>query len=159
MRSEIVAEARTWLDTPYLHQGRRKGHGVDCLGLIVGVGKALGLLDYDNRAYSPQPDAVTLKRLCDRHLACRDDLRPGSIALLWIQRRDLPQHMAIVTDLPGRLGIVHAHQRLGAVREHSLDEFWGKRVLAVYDFPETREQRAEGGGTMKSGLCSLFSGS
>ena len=158
MRSEIVAEARTWLDTPYLHQGRRKSHGVDCLGLIVGVGKALGLLDYDHRAYSPQPDAVTLQCLCELHLVRRDDLRPGSIALLWMAHRGVPQHMAIVTDLPGRLGIIHAHQRLGAVREHGLDEFWAKRVLAIYDFPGIRDQKAEGGGEMKSVLCSLSSG-
>ena len=144
MRSEIVAEARTWLDTPYLHQGRRKGHGVDCLGLIVGVAHALGLSRYDNRAYSPQPDAVTLQRLCDKHMTLRDGLVPGAVALLWMARREVPQHMAIVTDLPGRLGIIHAHQRLGAVREHGLDEFWGKRVLAVYDFAGIRDQRPEG---------------
>jgi cell wall-associated NlpC family hydrolase len=135
VRDSIVAEARTWLDTPYLHQGRRKGHGVDCLGLVIGVGKALGLLDYDHRAYSPQPDADLLCGECERYLVRREGLAPGAIALMWIAHRELPQHMAIVTELAaGRTGIIHAHQRLGRVREHGLDAFWGKRVLAVYDF-------------------------
>jgi cell wall-associated NlpC family hydrolase len=33
-RDSIVAEALTWLRTPYHHKGRVKGVGVDCGGLI-----------------------------------------------------------------------------------------------------------------------------
>ena len=138
LRRAIVAEARSWLGTPYRHQGREKGRGCDCLGLIVEVGRALGLLGYEKLAYSPHPDGVTLRRECDRHLTPLDvageDAPPGSVLLLWVQNRRTPQHLAIVTDLPGRLGIVHAHQMLGAVREHGFDGFWLKRVIGVYDF-------------------------
>lgn len=142
-RRAIVAEARTWLNTPYRHQGRRKGHGVDCLGLISGVARSLGLVAYDRADYAPQPDGALLKRECDRLLVQQNaadlnaysDQALGSVLLLWIAARNLPQHMAIVTDLPGRLGIIHAHQMLGSVREHGLDSFWLKRIIAVYDFP------------------------
>ncbi len=44
---EVVRVARTWLGTPYHHQGRVKGAGVDCAGLSVGVAKELGLSDVD----------------------------------------------------------------------------------------------------------------
>jgi hypothetical protein len=33
----FIAQARTWIGTPFHHQGRLKGVGCDCLGLIVGV--------------------------------------------------------------------------------------------------------------------------
>ena len=36
-RAAIVAEARSWLGTPYHHQASRKGAGADCLGLVRGV--------------------------------------------------------------------------------------------------------------------------
>ncbi len=35
--SDVVRTARTWLGTPYHHQGRLKGVGVDCAGLLIGV--------------------------------------------------------------------------------------------------------------------------
>jgi NlpC/P60 family putative phage cell wall peptidase len=37
----VVAEALTWLGTPYRHQGSRKGVGCDCLGLVLGVWRAI----------------------------------------------------------------------------------------------------------------------
>ena len=36
-RQAIVAEARSWIGTPYLHQGRVKGVGVDCAMLLLEV--------------------------------------------------------------------------------------------------------------------------
>ena len=46
----ITAQARTWLDTAYHHQGRLKKSargkgGVDCLGLVIGVIDELGMQD------------------------------------------------------------------------------------------------------------------
>ncbi|MBN9249774.1 MAG: hypothetical protein J0I86_04210, partial [Mesorhizobium sp.] len=38
---EIVAEALSWLGTPYRHQASSKGVGCDCLGLIRGVWRSL----------------------------------------------------------------------------------------------------------------------
>jgi len=46
-RTDVVAEARTWLGTPFKHQGCLKGVACDCIGLIKGVGLALCLADYD----------------------------------------------------------------------------------------------------------------
>ncbi len=35
--SRIVASARGWIGTPYVHQASTKGAGCDCLGLLRGV--------------------------------------------------------------------------------------------------------------------------
>lgn len=54
LREEIVAEARTWLGTPYRHAQRAKGSagGVDCLNLVAGVFQALGVLgSFDAEPY------------------------------------------------------------------------------------------------------------
>lgn len=36
-RAAVVAEARQWLGTPYHHEARLKGIGVDCAQLLIGV--------------------------------------------------------------------------------------------------------------------------
>ena len=42
-KEDVVREAKTWLGTPFHHQGRLKGVGVDCAGVIVCVAKELKL--------------------------------------------------------------------------------------------------------------------
>jgi hypothetical protein len=41
-RSDIIAEARSWIGTPYAHQASVKGIGCDCLGLVRGVWRVNG---------------------------------------------------------------------------------------------------------------------
>ena len=67
-RDAICAEALAWLGTPYHDLACVKGVGVDCGQLIIGVAKALGLLDPAWRcpAYSPE-----------RHLHQRSDMMSG----------------------------------------------------------------------------------
>lgn len=43
-RHNVVAEAKTWLGTPYHHHGRVKGVGVDCAMLPAEVYHACGLI-------------------------------------------------------------------------------------------------------------------
>ena len=52
-RAAVVAEARTWLRTPYHHAADVKGHGVDCAMLLVRVYCDLGLVEkFDPRPYT-----------------------------------------------------------------------------------------------------------
>lgn len=45
MRRAVVAEALTWLRTPYHHAARIKGVGVDCAQFLIAVYAATGLID------------------------------------------------------------------------------------------------------------------
>jgi cell wall-associated NlpC family hydrolase len=45
LRQAIIAEAETWLGTRFHHMEALKGAGTDCLGLIYGVYRAVGLVD------------------------------------------------------------------------------------------------------------------
>jgi cell wall-associated NlpC family hydrolase len=96
--AEILAAARTWLGTPWRHQGRLRGIAVDCSGLILGVGRELKLLDFDTRAYGRIPDGQQLRALCEQHLLAKPvaDVAPGDVPLMRFTRQ--PQHPAIVAS-------------------------------------------------------------
>ena len=138
--SIIVAQARTWLGTPFHHQARLKGKGCDCLGLIVGVVDEMGLKDahgrllssYDEITYPKEPDgAYLIEKLTDLldEVPIRD-ARAGDLALFKV--RENPQHLAILTDYEGTLGMIHSFAPSRRVVEHRLDDDWKSRLLKVY---------------------------
>lgn len=54
-RASVLAEAMTWIDTPYHHHGRIKGAGVDCAQLLIAVYSGCGVApEVDPGVYSPQ---------------------------------------------------------------------------------------------------------
>ncbi len=56
LRNAIVAEALTWIGTPYRWCADIKGVGVDCLMMLVRVYQSVGLVPngYDPRPYNPR---------------------------------------------------------------------------------------------------------
>jgi cell wall-associated NlpC family hydrolase len=109
-RAAVVAEARTWLGTPWVHQHRVKGHAVDCAGLVIGVARTLGLVgpDFDVADYTRTPDGRLLD-LCAAHMrpVSRAAMQPGDVVVVAVEHD--PQHMGIVTPYPGgRLAMIHA---------------------------------------------------
>lgn len=138
-RMDVVAEARTWLETPFAHQGWKKGLACDCIGLIKGVGVALGLFDYNENsekaqryaAYSTLPNPRKMRQgLAEFFVSIpKDEALPSDI--LYIAWAKEPQHVALVTDH----GIIHSYSHIGKVVEHALDEEWSRRVCAAYRYP------------------------
>jgi NlpC/P60 family putative phage cell wall peptidase len=137
-REEIVAEARTWIGTPYLHQASLKGAGCDCLGLVRGVWRAL-LGSEPERAPPYSPDWAealqreTLAQAAARHLVpvARDVFLPGDV-LLFRWRAHLPaKHMAIV-GAPDTM--IHAHDG-AAVTEVAIAPWWRRRLAYAFRFP------------------------
>lgn len=129
---DVVAEARRWLGAPFRHQGRSRETGVDCLGLVLSVGRALGFDLADAPAYTRQPDAAALRAGLERHLlaVAPEAVRPGDILLMSIRRS--PQHLGLLTEAGG---IIHVHAAAGKVVEHDLGSRWGGLVVAAYRFP------------------------
>ncbi len=112
---------------------------MDCGGLIIGVGRELGLLDFDTRAYGRIPDGQRLRALCDEHLLPKlvTDVQPGDVLLMRFTRH--PQHLAIVGDRGAPFSLIHAYADAGASVEHGADPKWRRRIVAAYSFkqPET----------------------
>lgn len=134
MRADIIAEARRWLGTPFQHQGRMRGVGCDCLGLVAGVALALGYIDQQPPAdYGRRPDGRRLAAALDTYLTCKQGApEPGDIVLMtW---RINPMHVAIVGDSVSPFSLIHAASEFGRVVEHGADANWQRRILAVYEF-------------------------
>lgn len=133
LRLAILAEAGSWLRTPYHHEAMVKGAGVDCAMLLVAVYHACGLIPaIDPRPYPPD---WMLHRSEERYLGWVRQYAhpvgsplPGDIAVYQFGR--VVAHAAIVVDWPR---IIHAYRPAGmvilgdgaaGVLEHRLRGFW-----------------------------------
>lgn len=144
-REAIVAEARTWCGTPFMHQQSLNGVGVDCVGLILGVGRELGILQISPAewepfaAYTRQPNPArmrkAMRRFLDESAHDRLNLPPiGSIGWFgW--RADLPMHLAITAEFDGRATMIHAFEHQKFCVENSIDQLWRDRVDSWWQFP------------------------
>lgn len=132
-RADIIREARTWLKTPYRHQGRLKGIACDCAGLIIKVPVACGLYTsgFDIDGYSRFPDPPLMKQFLDRYMDRVTPAEPSGGDVLWLRPRRIPQHCAIYT-FEGT--IIHAIDLQRGVTEHRLDERWRRAISAVYRY-------------------------
>lgn len=114
-RAEVVALARTWLGTPYHHQGDVLGAGVDCAMLLVRVYRDAGLIpEIDPRPY---PHDWHLHRDAERYLGWVEQYahqveqpQPGDV-VLWRFGRTY-SHGAIYL---GEGRIIHSYLDLGCV--------------------------------------------
>lgn len=144
--SRVVAEARSWVGTPYQHLGRVKGSGCDCVGLPFLVGRALGLdvggdLDWysalpsDGRAEAEVRRRTVLVAEAPRRL---ERYPGGLIAMLWVSRRGVGQHLGVLAYArsdPTRVTMIHATRSAGRVVEAGLSEKWRKRILSLHAIP------------------------
>lgn len=53
-RARVIEVARSYLGTPYVHMGRRRGAGVDCLTLLADVYPEAGIVPYVAVPYYPK---------------------------------------------------------------------------------------------------------
>ena len=137
-RSAIVAEARDWIGTPYMHQASLKGVGCDCLGLVRGVWRALVGAEPERAppyaaAWAEATGEEALAQAAARHLVAigLDEFHDGDV-LLFRWRKHMPaKHAAIVMaqDL-----MVHAHDG-AAVAEVALAPWWRRRLAYAFRFP------------------------
>ncbi len=138
---EIVARARDWIGTPYVHQASRKGVGCDCLGLVRGLWREM--LDAEPVAVPPYTqdwsEAAGEERLW---LAASTYLRekplgeraPGDVALLRMREGSVAKHLGILATRDGMPSLIHAYARRGVV-ESAMVGPWSRRIVAVFAFP------------------------
>jgi NlpC/P60 family putative phage cell wall peptidase len=137
-RAAVIAEALSWLGTPFHDCASVKGAGVDCLNLIKAVYVNCGLIeDFVLPPYKPQygyhrSDPLFLKAL-EQYAHRVERPEPGDVAMFWYGRQ--AAHSGIVIDAQT---IVHAFSPVGrvtkgALRDHSqvaagergaIDSYW-----------------------------------
>ena len=108
----IYEHARACLETPFVHQGRVLGVGMDCAGVVAHAVSAAGLPVNDVFGYTRAPMGGLLKQTLDSHSFVRRipvSETPVAGDILLMHFGNEPQHLAIA----GETTIVHAYQNVG----------------------------------------------
>jgi hypothetical protein len=142
-RSRIIAEARTWLSTPFVDGQGLKGAGVDCAYLLARVHEGVGLVDrVEIPYYSPQ---IFLHKLGDdgylkiisqyAHEISEADVRPGDMVLYRVARSFT--HGGIIESWPDK--IIHPIRPHGVIYSSADEGFVFRRprkFFSVFPLPE-----------------------
>ncbi len=137
-REDVVRVARTWLRTPFHHQARVRGHGVDCGNLVAEVGAELGLmssLEPGELRYSRRPNPNQMRAVIAKYLdpvEGREPL-PGDVVWMGWQGPGVPMHLGILTLLHGA-GILHAYADAGQVVETAVPPNMWVKVHSVWTY-------------------------
>ena len=115
-RKAVVAEAMSWIGTPFHHAGRLKGIGVDCAMFPLAVYSAVGIIPPIDTV-EPYPVDWHLHRSEERYLETvlryadeTDAPQTGDFVLFQFGR--CFSHGAIITDYPN---IIHSYFRQGVI--------------------------------------------
>jgi NlpC/P60 family putative phage cell wall peptidase len=153
----IVAIARFWIGTPYVHQASLKGVGCDCLGLLRGIWRELyGEEPEEIPPYSldwaEATGAETLYMALKRHAheIGAGSIAPGDIALFRMGGRGPAKHCGVIgirqrafgsrdpyshdCRLPVadcRLTLIHARQNK-RVSEEPLSALWNRKLAFAF---------------------------
>lgn len=150
-RAGVVAAARAWIGTPYVHQASVRGAGTDCLGLVRGVWRDLfGAEPEAPPAYTPDwaeaSGEETMAAAARRHLieiACAQAgagdvvlfrMRAGRGGARFMNGGSAagPAKHAAILSAPDRM--IHAYSGR-AVVETGLGPWWRARVAFAFRFP------------------------
>jgi NlpC/P60 family putative phage cell wall peptidase len=140
--TDIVAIARTWIGTPYVHQGARRGAGCDCLGLLRGVWAEAStsplqpVLPYTSDWSEPQGDEVLWQALAHQLIAKpRDAPQQGDVLLFRMRQGGVAKHVGLQANTGPHATFIHAYQGHG-VRESTFSSPWQRRLVARFSTSE-----------------------
>lgn len=134
---EVIRVASECLNTPFLHQGRVIGRGMDCAGVLVHCFKRLGVpfndeMGYPRNPYDGQLDKILAAQPSLRAIS-KSEMQAGDVLSMRI--KTAPQHIAIhAGQVRGHDYIIHGSSEHGKVCIHRLCDVWGARVMRVYRF-------------------------
>lgn len=140
MSALVVAEARKWLGTPYVHQASVQGVGTDCLGLLRGVWRALhGSEPVTIPAYTRDwAEAEGREELIEAGnrwlLPCGADIAEGDVLVFRMRTGSIAKHLGIVSSAGPSAAFIHAYTGHGVV-ESPLSDPWLRRIAARFVFP------------------------
>lgn len=139
---KVVALARDWIGTPYIHQASVQGAGADCLGLVRGIWRALyGAEPEPAPAYTPDwgefGTAELLLAGAARHLepvAREAEFAVGQVLLFRMRQGAVAKHLGILCETGDAPRFVHAYTYHGVI-ESPLTTPWRNRIAARFRFP------------------------
>lgn len=134
-RKDLVKEARTWIGTKFKKGGRDRT-GVDCIGLLIGVGRTFQFDIKDSIEYSFSPEPSMFQNMVYDQTVHRDmnDVMEGSIVIL--RQSIFPMHTGIIAkNAAGSWTIINANLKERRVIEQSID-VWADLIISLRDYKE-----------------------
>ena len=139
--SAVLAIARAWLGTPYLHQSSVQGVGCDCLGLARGIWRVLhGQEPWEVPPYSRDwGEAGSREVLAEAARAALievalSDAGPGTLILFRMVPGLPAKHCGVLAESVIRPRLIHAYDRSGVVEE-AFTLAWARRAAFAFQFP------------------------
>ena len=138
----VVAEARSWIGTPYLHQASVKGAGADCLGLVRGIWRSL--YQHEPEPVPPytddwaEPDHREVLLLAARRWLLEKPVArqaSGDVLLFRMRSGSIAKHLGVQSQAGPEPRFIHAYTGHGVV-ENALSQPWCRRIAARFAFPE-----------------------
>lgn len=129
----IITAARQAVGTRFVHQGRRLGVGLDCIGLVAHVATAIGAAHEDASAYGRRPQGGLLEAGLDAQpclVRVREEIMPGDVLLMKFEGDASASHVGICCGAT----MVHAWAVMRKVCEHDIDDEWRRRIVRAYRF-------------------------
>jgi NlpC/P60 family putative phage cell wall peptidase len=137
--AQVVELAKTWLGTPYRHQGTMRAVGCDCLGLIRGIWREI----YGEEPEQPAPYAPDwaergksdpLVEAALRHFGApvpTKNMRGGDVLLFRWREGYRAKHLGIYC---GEAGFIHAYEQHGVVLSPLVPQ-WRSKIACIFRFP------------------------
>lgn len=132
----LVDSARACLGTPFYHQGRVPGIGLDCIGLVIHAVKQIGVAVEDECDYGREPQGQKLNAALIAHgFETVDTIDAGDVLLFRFNGE--PQHVGLAVSAGT---MVHAYAPIGRVVETNLGETWLRRISGIYRHPQLQQE-------------------
>jgi NlpC/P60 family putative phage cell wall peptidase len=130
----LLHAARRYIGTPWVHQGRLRGIGIDCIGLLVGAFNEAGLpvKDVANYPKKPTGNDWLLEELRRRLTRVIDgSMQPGDVLCFkWSLH---PWHVALLSYDDT---MIHAYKRLNECVEQPLTNHWRASMHSIWRWPD-----------------------
>ena len=143
--SAVLAIARAWAGTPYLHQSSVQGVGCDCLGLARGIWRTLhGDEPWEVPPYSRDwGEAGRREVLAEAARTALIEIPleaagPGTLILFRMAIAAPAKHCGVLGASVIRPSLIHAYDRSGVVEE-AFTPAWARRATFAFQFPAQSE--------------------
>ena len=138
----IVAAARGWIGTPYIHQASLKGVGCDCLGLLLGVwrethDKAVPDVPVYSMDWGETTGEEVMINRFGAHMdeIARADAMVGDVLVLCMLRTGPAKHCGFLASSEnGEATIIHSRANM-LVFEELLTKDLERRIVKIYRVP------------------------
>lgn len=130
-QGDMIAYARTLLQTPFKHQGRVPGLALDCAGTIAAICEKFGYDYIDRHGYGRNPSNGQLEETMEQQ-PCMTRVygEPQAGDVLIMHFGGEPRHLAFCAGE----NIIHGYEAVGIVCEHRFASVWRAKVTHIYRF-------------------------